>query len=158
MGILLTLCYYCHRIYPFTWQRGKIKLSSIVIYGSLAGIYWLIIVLLKYKHLPLWGLSSNDSWIVTCLFLIKTALLAPILEELLFRKWMFSYMKAQNFSPFLILLFTSVLFYLWHGEPERWELLGWGVLFGWIYMKGKHLAYPIAAHMIVNILASLFHV
>ena len=152
-AMTLVLYFYCHKIFPFTWQFSKVKISVVFLAFGITTAWWFIRFFINYGSFTGLTFAEHSSVYIASLIFLKSIILAPVLEELLFRKWMFGYLKSKDFSPVFILLFTSALFYLWHGEFHRWELFISGLLFGVFYLKGKNIAYPIICHMLLNILS-----
>lgn len=100
--------------------------------------------------------------------LLAVALLAPLGEELVFRRVLL-HRFAQAGRPLLGLLLTSLLFALIHEPlPGARSGLGWGLTlltyavlgagFGWLYLRTRRLDAVVLAHVIVNLsgLALLF--
>jgi uncharacterized protein len=87
----------------------------------------------------------------TPLFIIVTIFIAPILEEIIFRKIIFGtiYEKYGNFL--IAILFSSLLFGILHGEPEHLlRYMGAGIVFAYIYVKTKRIIVPILTHISLN--------
>ncbi|WP_099157741.1 CPBP family intramembrane glutamic endopeptidase [Virgibacillus ndiopensis] len=84
------------------------------------------------------------------LFVIIPALVAPILEEIIFRKIIFGGLyKKMNF--FIAALLSSFIFAIIHGEPEHILIYGsMGFVFAFLYVKTKRIIVPIIVHMSMN--------
>jgi membrane protease YdiL (CAAX protease family) len=84
------------------------------------------------------------------LFMIVTALIAPILEEIVFRKIIFGTLyKRTNF--FIAGLISALIFGFIHGEPEHILIYAsMGFVFAFLYVKTKRIIVPIIAHMAMN--------
>ncbi|MDX8363295.1 MULTISPECIES: CPBP family intramembrane glutamic endopeptidase [Bacillaceae] len=84
------------------------------------------------------------------LFIIVTSIIAPILEEIIFRKIIFgSLYKKYNF--WISALISSVIFALVHGEPEHILIYSsMGFTFAFLYVKTKRILVPIIAHVSMN--------
>lgn len=86
--------------------------------------------------------------------LVRVLILAPILEELFFRKILFKRLYKEN-SLFLSILVSSICFGLIHILPN-WENVLPSVIFGviccLIYNKTKNIFYPILFHFTVNLI------
>lgn len=156
LTFILVLYFYCSKIFKFNWhsqQKRNIQFAVVIV--SLIVIWWFLKIFIlygSYSNLKLSFHLSEES----ILLLLKSVLIAPILEELLFRKWMFDYMKSNAFSPLFILIFSSLIFFLWHGDLQRWDLIISGLIFGAVYLKGKNIVYPIVIHALGNLLSSIF--
>lgn len=84
------------------------------------------------------------------LFMIVTAIVAPILEEIVFRKIIFGALyKRSNF--FIAGLVSALIFGLVHGEPIHILLYAsMGFVFAFLYVKTKRIIVPIIAHAAMN--------
>ncbi|WP_102028737.1 CPBP family intramembrane glutamic endopeptidase [Salirhabdus sp. Marseille-P4669] len=85
------------------------------------------------------------------LFIVITAIIAPILEEVVFRKIIFGSIYQKYGSFFLSIVISSLLFGLLHMEPEH--LLRYtaaGLVFAFLYVKTKRILVPILTHISVN--------
>lgn len=84
------------------------------------------------------------------LFMILTALIAPILEEIVFRKIIFGAIyKRTNF--FIAGLISALIFGFIHGEPKHILVYAsMGFVFAFLYVKTKRIIVPIIAHMAMN--------
>lgn len=156
IGSVLVLWLYCHRVYPFVWRREKIIPRGFLITVCISIILWLVDTLLIDGNLNGLRLMNGCTAYSLILLTLISVVASPIIEELLFRKWMFSYMGSSGLHPLLILLVTSVFFYLWHGDLSRWYLIFSGLIYGAIYMKTKNVSYPIIGHATFNLLCVLF--
>lgn len=84
------------------------------------------------------------------LFMILTALVAPILEEIVFRKVIFGVLyKRTNFI--IAGLISALIFGFIHGEPKHILVYAsMGFVFAFLYVKTKRIIVPIIAHMAMN--------
>lgn len=84
------------------------------------------------------------------LFMIVPMILAPILEEIVFRKIIFgAFYKRLNF--FIAALLSSLIFGLIHGEPQHIIVYAsMGFVFAYLYVKTKRIIVPIFAHAAMN--------
>ncbi|SFB38150.1 hypothetical protein SAMN04488072_12213 [Lentibacillus halodurans] len=83
-------------------------------------------------------------------FMIITAIIAPILEELIFRKIIFGELyKRMNF--FIAAALSALVFGFIHGEPEHILIYASiGFVFAFLYVKTKRIIVPIIVHMAMN--------
>ena len=85
-----------------------------------------------------------------CNFLI-VVIAAPIMEELLFRKFLIDRMSRYGQGVSIIL--SGLMFGLFHGNLNQFVYAFLiGVLFGFIYVKTRNIIYTIILHMITNFL------
>lgn len=84
------------------------------------------------------------------LFIIVTTLVAPILEEIVFRKIIFGTLyKRTNF--FIAGIISALIFGFIHGEPKHILVYAsMGFVFAFLYVKTKRIIVPIIAHMAMN--------
>lgn len=84
------------------------------------------------------------------MFIIIPAIIAPILEEIVFRKIIFGAIyKRTNF--FIGAAASSLIFGLIHGEPKHILIYAsMGFVFAFVYVKTKRIIVPIIVHMALN--------
>lgn len=89
----------------------------------------------------------------TPLFVIIPMIIAPILEEIVFRKVIFgTFYKRMNF--FFAALLSALIFGFIHGEPQHILIYGsMGFVFSYVYIKTKRLITPILVHAGLNSMA-----
>lgn len=81
---------------------------------------------------------------------LVSSIIGPILEEIVFRKVIFSTLY-KRFNFFLSGLISSVIFALAHLEPEHVLLYSaMGFTFAFLYVKTKRIIVPIFAHVAMN--------
>jgi membrane protease YdiL (CAAX protease family) len=148
----------------FGWNFSEA--ASVTAYGALAGalflpvafgLQWLCEELLVLLHshpqtqaavealqnpaLPLGGKVA---------FGVDAVLLAPLVEESLFRGILYPAIKYLGY-PRVALWFTSLLFAFLHfNEPTFVPLLAFGLLLAGLYERFGNLMAPIAAHGLFN--------
>ncbi|MBC1499345.1 CPBP family intramembrane metalloprotease [Listeria weihenstephanensis] len=89
------------------------------------------------------------------LMIVFTSILAPILEEIVFRKIIFGGL-ASRMNIHVAAVISSVFFGLMHMDLTY--LLVYvviGLLLCYLYTKTKRIAVPIAAHMLMNVIAMI---
>lgn len=84
------------------------------------------------------------------LFIIIPSLIAPILEEIIFRKIIFSaFYSRTNF--FIAATISALIFGFIHGEPEHILIYAsMGYVFAFLYVRTKRIIVPIIVHMAMN--------
>ncbi|GAA0599315.1 type II CAAX endopeptidase family protein [Virgibacillus siamensis] len=84
------------------------------------------------------------------IFMVIPALIAPIMEEIIFRKIIFgAFYKRTNF--FIAALLSSFIFGIIHGEPEHILIYAsMGFVFAFLYVQTKRIIVPIVVHMLLN--------
>ena len=126
----------------------------------LLGLVWqLLIVGISYLGTVSYPHATQLPQIGIVLFhFFFFAILTPIAEELIFRKWLIDMMRRANFSVPIIIMTSSVLFFVCHLGYSflRIDTLIGGVFLCILYLKSGDIRYPIIAHALNNTLATLF--
>ena len=97
-------------------------------------------------------LCASGSWRRFVVMLVLVGILTPVMEEVLFRRLLYSLLRPLGIWNGLILtslVFAAVHFFL-HGFPA---LAGIGAVFQWIYLRSGNLAASILTHMTFNFIA-----
>ena len=95
-------------------------------------------------------LDRMDLWSVA----LFAVLLAPIMEELIFRRLLLDRMRTID-RPTAV-LFSAMAFGLFHGNLSQFfYAFGAGLLFGSIYVRTGRLRYTVTLHILVNAIGSL---
>ncbi|MCF8335157.1 MAG: CPBP family intramembrane metalloprotease [Bacteroidales bacterium] len=87
---------------------------------------------------------------------ITVVIVAPVLEELIFRG-IIQEGFLKNYSPLKAIIWTNLLFGFAHLNP--WQFIGaffMGVFISWVYYKTRNLALPVFIHFINNLGSYLF--
>ncbi|MGM9924768.1 MAG: lysostaphin resistance A-like protein [Bacillus sp. (in: firmicutes)] len=99
--------------------------------------------------------SDNTAFLVDVItyvpiFVVITAIIGPILEEIVFRKIIFGTLyKKYNFA--LSAFISSLIFGLAHAEIEHLILYtAMGFTFAFLYVKTNRIIVPIFAHVAMN--------
>ncbi|WP_448566786.1 CPBP family intramembrane glutamic endopeptidase [Thalassotalea ganghwensis] len=101
---------------------------------------------------PLEGI--NDSFLTLLFGFIAICLLAPIIEELIFRGACFSLLQANNLSNITVVLISSILFTIVHvqyGITELSFVFILAIFFGAVRLKTQNIFLCIALHSLHNI-------
>ncbi len=94
-------------------------------------------------------LDSSGNWP----FLLVAVVLAPIMEELTFRKLLLDRMRTVDKPSALI--FTALAFALFHSNVVQFfYAFGVGVIFGCIYLRTGRIVYSMVLHVLINFLGS----
>lgn len=113
--------------------------------------------------IPQYGLASsnpigdimtmNDSIGYSLLGALVLGILVPILEELMFRKFLIDHLCKYGVSAAILL--SGLVFGLYHGNfSQFFYAFGLGIVFGAIYAHTGKLIYTILLHMAVNLYSS----
>lgn len=89
-------------------------------------------------------------------FYFKGFLVAPVLEEVLYRGLLQKYLYKTN-MPFVAILIGALLFSFSHFDMDKVFITFFpGLLYGFVYYKSDSLIIPILCHSFWNILCSVF--
>ncbi len=95
-------------------------------------------------------IEASPIWLI----ILVVVIIGPIIEELLFRKFMID--RFAKYGDALAIIFSAVAFGLFHGNFYQFfyaALLG--LVLGYIYTKTGNIYYTIIMHMLVNFLGSV---
>ena len=96
-------------------------------------------------------LISDTPWYVT---FIGTVILAPIIEEIVFRKWIID--RAKPFGEFSACILSGLMFGLFHGNfLQAFYATALGFIFSYVYIRTSNIMYTIALHSIINLFGSI---
>lgn len=159
VSILVLYCLLKIHNPKFGFIKEKLFLKKILIAIGIGGIAFgigLVFHLIFYPHNINRGTASFSK-----LFFV-TIICVPIIEELIFRYWIFSYLDKYHINKWCILLTSTILFYLSHIRPSFSEDINWrfdvivgGTLFFLLYEKNRDVRYSMIAHVVLNALGSL---
>lgn len=80
---------------------------------------------------------------------LTVAVIAPILEEYLFRKQLID--RCVQYGEKTAILFSGLTFALFHMNLfQFFYAFGLGMLMGYVYVRTRRLRYPVIMHMAVN--------
>lgn len=82
------------------------------------------------------------------------AICAPIMEELLFRKYLVD--RTIKYGEGVAIVFSGLVFGLFHGNLSQFSYAATlGMFFAFIYIKTKNIVYTIILHMLQNFMGSV---
>ncbi len=159
-------------IYLFFWKpnfdlKKAFKIQNynprIYLYLPLIGIglllinkpFWDFTTILKYYQ----GISANNNPVtsnnnIALIYnVISTLLVAPIIEELFYRKFLLGKLSKNN-KPIIAIVVSSICFSIMHIETPNNLIPTFisGIILGIIYLKTKKIGYCIMLHFIVNLI------
>lgn len=86
--------------------------------------------------------------------ILVTVILAPVAEELLFRKLLID--RTCRYGEGISILLSGLMFGLFHGNLNQFAYaFTLGVFFGFIYVKTGNIKYTILMHMVINFMSSV---
>ena len=104
------------------------------------------------------GLAENPllefAYSTNPLKILFMVILAPILEELVFRKSIID--RTAAYGEKTAVLFSALCFGMFHMNLYQFfYAFGIGVIFGYVYLRTRDLRYSIGMHMIINFLGGV---
>lgn len=139
--------------------RGNHNIPQIILW-SIIGIFMayfsqIIAVMIEMALFKTQPGSENTAQIMDIaravpIFMVIPALVAPILEEIIFRKIIFgAFYKRMNF--FLAAILSALVFGIIHFDPTHILIYAsMGLVFAFLYVKTKSILTPIIVHMGMN--------
>lgn len=153
-----TPSYFLLKLKKIKWETVLLILIVSIGFEIFAKIFLEIKVFLNDNKLAFESINHTDykSQYLWFYDLIRSVILAPVLEELFFRKILFTRL-LKKYSFALSAIVSSIFFALIH--IPNWLNLVPAFLFGiiccWIYVKTKNILYPILLHFIGNLIVLL---
>lgn len=118
--------------------------------GNLLGSWLALIFSTGQAENPLLEFASSTNPL-KILFMV---ILAPILEELVFRKSIID--RTAAYGEKTAVLFSALCFGMFHMNLYQFfYAFGIGVIFGYVYLRTRDLRYSIGMHMIINFLGGV---
>ncbi len=97
-------------------------------------------------------LITEESLAMKLLFIV---VLAPIVEEFVFRKQLIE--RMAPYGEKLAVVLSALIFGLFHGNfSQFFYAFALGLVFGYVYLKTGKLRYSIGLHMGINFMGSVF--
>ena len=126
----------------FMYAGSMIGLSVSDFLGEKLGIYLTESTLETVMQIP---------WYAALIF---TVLLAPVFEELVFRKLIID--RVSVYGEKLAILFSAILFAFFHSSVQQFfYALFAGLVFGYLYVRTRRLIYPYILHALLNFFGSV---
>ncbi len=127
---------------------------GIAFIGSLVGNGLAFVMGLVFKKAPVNVVEKMVSESFFWTRFVSFVLIAPIVEEYFFREALIR--KTIKYGEGTAILISAVLFSLLHGNLyQLFYAFGLGAVFAYVYIRTGRLRYPIALHMIVNVLGAV---
>ena len=137
------------------WLGGLCASFAVMTLGNSLSqylIFWLDVFLGRSLENPVESTTVGTPWYFNLIFI---ALLAPILEELFFRKLLCRYLLPLG-EGYAILL-SAAIFGLAHGNFfQFFYAFGLGCLFALVYVKTGNILYSMLYHIAINLLGGVF--
>lgn len=144
--------------FSFLWSGRALKFYMSVVVLAIS-CFLIESVFEQYVTLPDWEWMSYDDvmqMMLNPIGLISVCLLAPLIEEALFRGAIERTLLKKGFNPWTAIIFSAALFGLVHlnlvqGVPAFF----WGIVLGWVYYRTRSIWPGVLIHFIVNTLSSV---
>ena len=100
---------------------------------------------------PIMSYATDDAFLPKVLFMV---ILAPVIEEYIFRKQLIDRMHVYGQKTAVIA--SALMFGLFHGNlSQLFYAFALGLVFGYVYLKTGKLRYSIGLHMLINLIGSV---
>ncbi|NWF36789.1 type II CAAX endopeptidase family protein [Mariprofundus sp. KV] len=136
--------------------------EGVRVFALLAGmtlvLFTALLLVFRLLDYPLLAHLTAPPWLAGLAGLLLMVLLAPVVEELLFRGLIFRLLR-RSFGMVLSVLLSAGCFALMHGQPELPQIFG-GIVFALAYEWSRNLWVAVALHAAGNgaiLLLALFH-
>ena len=97
---------------------------------------------------------ANDSWFYLICGILTVGIIAPFLEELIFRKIFIDASSKYGFGASILL--SALAFGIFHFNFQQFfYAVGLGILFGYVYASTGKLRYTVFFHMGYNLYSSM---
>lgn len=174
--LLNALCLYCFAL-PFVWLvlrtiptqtptvsgQEKMGVGRLLLYFLIGyfiisvfaylGVfinYLITLILPDYDTASLFDMSGVSTWA----YLLYGVIIAPVMEELLFR-WL-PYKKLARYGEGSYVFYTAIAFGLFHENLDQFFFaMAIGVLYAAITYRTGKMRYSVILHMLNNLIASL---
>jgi len=143
------------------WAVRKPEGKSLAKWLAVIFVFWLISLFIgEWFKLPeeqfMLDLkdAGNSSFMVLALIVVGLCFVGPIIEELIFRGWLFSKITQTKLGNIGALLLTSVIFTVIHAQYEQsitfLMIFTLGLLLAFVRYKSNNISYAIAMHVVFN--------
>jgi len=100
---------------------------------------------------PILSYATDNALLPKILFMV---ILAPVIEEYIFRKQLIDRMHV--YGEKLAVITSALMFGLFHGNlSQLFYAFALGLVFGYVYLKTGKLRYSIGLHMLINFIGSV---
>lgn len=151
--IFVSICFYY--LYPSFWDARNfaVKLSFLPLsFLSAAGCFLLDVGMFKLCYGMVRVKKLNFKAPLLSLYLV---FLLPVMEELLFRAYLFYVLDSLGASKVLFVILSSLSFALCHFIYSPINIFTkalWSLLLCWLFIKTSHsVGYTIVAHILSNL-------
>jgi membrane protease YdiL (CAAX protease family) len=150
----------------FFESKSYISLEKVFLSIKTLSICWIIFLIVSFISKSLFGELPQQKIVVTIRnseinketieIFFWSVIISPILEEIFFRKIMYSTLKFY-FAPIISILSSSLMFSLVHSNLQSFSLLFiFGVTLCLLFEKTNSIIYPIILHSLFNFIMIIF--
>ncbi len=94
-------------------------------------------------------IMDSPEWLI----LLVAVVLGPVFEELIFRKLFID--ATSRYGDRLAVIVSAVSFGIFHGNLSQFLYAGTlGLVLGYLYVKTRNVLYPIALHVLMNLVGT----
>jgi membrane protease YdiL (CAAX protease family) len=145
------------------WKLEKTNKKVLVKWLMVALSFWAVFSFVGFQlDIPVEPLmlemkAALNNVPLLLLGIITVCFVAPVMEELIFRGWLFSQIQQTQFGSIGALIITSFVFTAIHSQYQHIftfiALLLLGGLLGFIRYKSNNTSYAVIVHVLFNILS-----
>lgn len=150
------------RLFDF-WAIKKMKKQELMKWLLASIVFWVITSMIgQTMNLPAEQFmldikAAGNSVGMMVLISFTLCVIIPIMEELIFRGWLFTKVAQTKLGNIGALILTAIIFTIIHSQYENSVtfimLLFFGLLLGYTRYKSNNISYSIAIHILFNSLA-----
>ncbi len=145
---------YRHRLTVFQLMKFITVSFTFLYIGSLIGTGLTKLLSFFTQQESSGGVANMISQSDFPAMLIFVVILPPIMEELVFRKWLLDRLVVMGDK--MAIFISALLFGLVHGNLKQFFFAFFiGCIFGYIYIRTGRLRYSILIHLIINFFGSV---
>jgi membrane protease YdiL (CAAX protease family) len=147
------------------WALKSITAKTLITWSGLGLIFWIVSSFLgEWLNIPVEQFmldvkAASDSAIGMTLVIVTICIVVPIMEELVFRGWLYSKIAQTKLGNIGALILSSIIFTIIHTQYDNiitlFIILSLGLLLGFARYKTNNISYSIAIHILFNSLATI---
>ena len=147
------------------WAVRAIHAKALVKWLVAGLIFWLVSSFIgEWLNLPVEQFlldikTASDNAVVVILMVVTICIVVPVMEELVFRGWLYSKIAKSKLGHSGALILSSIIFTVIHTQYDNAITLVMifllSLLLGFVRYKSGNISYSIAIHMLYNTLATI---
>jgi len=138
------------RIMPVSLTKTGLSIAAGV--GAFLAVGFLMLVERRFfgeSSTPLNGTQTGY-----LLYALSVVIIAPSIEELIFRGWILENLLSKH-STILSICISAAIFAAAHGSHRFLDALAAGAVFGMLYTATRNLSTTLIAHVVLNALGTV---